>query len=87
MWSQKTCGSCGNRIRPFYTRSDDGKILNYLKSCHNPHDGKQDLEEGVNDYIDYFILDCTDASEYKPFVRYYQSMIECSDFKQRIARG
>ena len=79
MWLQKTCDSCGNHIGPFYTKSD-------LKYCHNPDDGKQALDEGVNYYIDHFTLDCPDAPKYKPFVRYYQSMIECSDFKESIAR-
>ena len=87
MWSQKTRDSCSNRIGPFYTKSDDGKTVNYLKSCHSPYDGKQALDEDVNDYIEHFILDCSDAFEYKPFVQYYQSMIECSNFKQCIARG
>ena len=88
MWLQKTCGSCGNHIGPlFYTKSNVRKTVNYLKPRHIPHDGKQALDEGVNDYSDNSILDCLDASKYKPFIRYYQSMIECSDFKQRIARG
>ena len=87
MWSQKIRDSCGNDIGPFYTKSYVGKTVNYLKSYHNPHDSKQALDEGVNNYIDHFILDCPDASKFKPFVQYYQCMIECSDFKQNIARG
>ena len=71
MWLQKTHDSCGNNIGPFYTKSDVRKTVNYLKSYHNPHDGKQALDKDVNDYIDHFISDFPNVSEYKPFVRYY----------------
>ena len=87
MWTQRICDSCGNPIGPYFTKSDVGKTVNFLKSFLNPEDCKHNVEEGINDYIDLFIVDCPDRSEYIPFLQYYQSMIECSDFKQRIARG
>ena len=87
MWTQRICDSCGNPIGPYFTKPDVGKTVNFLKSFLNPKDYKHTVEEGINDYIDHFIVDRPDTSEYIPFVQYYQSMIECSNFKQGIARG
>ena len=87
MWTQRIRDSCGNSIGPYFTKSDVGKTVNFLKSFLNPEDCKHAVEEGINDYIDRFIVDCPDRLEYIPFVQYYQLMIECSDFKHaRVGR-
>ena len=76
MWTQRIRDSCGNPIGPYFTKSDVGKTVNFLKSFLNPEDCKHTVEEGINDYIDLFIVDRPDRSEYIPFVQYYRSMIE-----------
>ena len=63
MSTQRIRGSFSNPISPYFTKSYVGKAVNFLKSFLNPEDCKHTVEEGINDYIDLFIVDRSDRSE------------------------